>query len=107
MVKQFLMRVRYISLHTKFRLTPFIIHFQTKLVKIAPRNYIGVFLGAPLLILVTACTPPILEEEKEWNDKYDPEQWRERFKECQPFLYMEDDSWHWCMEKNREKRWDE
>ena len=35
----------------------------------------------------------------EWNDKFDSEDWRKKFDRCRPFLYMDDDSWHWWMEK--------
>ena len=110
MVKQFLMRVDSISFHTKFRLTPLIDSFQTKLVKIAPRKVIK-FLGAPLLVLLTTCSTPILEiEKKEWNDRYDPNQWRKQFDECRDKLYtaypeeVKLDEWSACM---NEKKWDE
>ena len=33
----------------------------------------------------------------EWNDRFNSEDWREKFNKCRPFLYMEDNSWHWCM----------
>ena len=41
---------------------------------------------------------PIAEDsDLEWNDKFDSDAWREKFKRCQAFLYEENDSWHWCM----------
>ena len=47
---------------------------------------------------------PIAEDsDREWNDKYDPEEWRERLKKCRAFMYMENDAWHWCMGKDYEK----
>ena len=33
----------------------------------------------------------------EWDDSYNSEEWREKFKKCKPFLYMDNDAWHWCM----------
>ncbi|RPG04998.1 MAG: hypothetical protein CBE07_003335 [Pelagibacteraceae bacterium TMED247] len=33
---------------------------------------------------------------KEWNDDYNPDAWREHFRECAAFLESED-AWHWCM----------
>ena len=110
MAKQFLMRVRYISLHTKFSLTPLIDSFQTKFFKIAPRSVI-ILLGAPLLVLLTTCSTTILEtEKKEWNDKYDPNQWRAQFEKCRDIFYtnypeeIRQEEWHLCMQ---EKEWEE
>ena len=33
----------------------------------------------------------------EWNDKYDSDKWREKFKKCQDFLHSDNEAWHWCM----------
>ncbi len=62
-----------------------------------------------VLIMLTACSTnpkfiPIEEDsDREWNDNYDPEKWRERFKKCRAFMYMENDAWHWCMRKATEE----
>ena len=81
------MRVKDISFYTKFSLAPLLISFQTKLIKIAPRSVI-ILLGAPLLVLLTTCSTPILEtEKKEWNDKYDPNEWRAQFEKCRELFY--------------------
>ena len=97
-------------LHTKFRLTPLLNSFQTKLIKIAPRSVI-ILLGAPLLVLLTTCSTTILEtEKKEWNDKYDPNQWRAQFEKCREIFYtnypeeIKRDEWSACMD---EKEWGE
>ena len=53
-------------------------------------------------ILIGCATPssyiPIAENSSlEWNDKFDPDAWRERYKQCQGFLYQDNNAWHWCM----------
>ena len=41
---------------------------------------------------------PIAENSNlEWNNKYDSDEWRKKFKRCQAFLYSNNDAWHWCM----------
>ena len=41
---------------------------------------------------------PIAENSNlEWNDEYDSDKWREKFKRCQIFLDSDNDAWHWCM----------
>ena len=41
---------------------------------------------------------PIAENSNlEWNDEYDSDKWREKFKRCQAFLHSDNDAWHWCM----------
>jgi hypothetical protein len=41
---------------------------------------------------------PIAENSNlEWNDEYDSDEWREKFKRCQAFLHSDNDAWHWCM----------
>ena len=37
------------------------------------------------------------DSDLEWNDKYDSDKWREKFKRCQVFLHSDNDAWHWCM----------
>jgi len=61
--------------------------------------------------LLTTCSTPILEtEKKEWNDKYDPNQWRAQFEKCRELFYtnypeeIKRDEWSACMD---EKEWDE
>ncbi len=54
------------------------------------------------IFLVGCSTPsnyiPIAENSSlEWNDKYDSDKWREKYKQCQGFLYQDNDAWHWCM----------
>ena len=104
------MRIKDISFYTKFSLAPLFDLLQTKLIKIAPRSVI-ILLGAPLLVLLTTCSTTILEtEKKEWNDKYDPNQWRAQFEKCRELFYtnypeeIKRDEWSACMD---EKEWDE
>jgi len=59
-----------------------------------------------LSLALTACaTPPV---EKEWNDKYDPANWRRQFEECRYLLYTaysketQRDQWSECMDKDYE-----
>ena len=41
---------------------------------------------------------PIAEDSSlEWNDKFDSDKWREKYKKCEAFLYWDNDAWHWCM----------
>lgn len=43
---------------------------------------------------------PIAENsDLEWNDKYDSDKWREKYKQCQGFLYQDNDAWRWCMQE--------
>jgi hypothetical protein len=54
------------------------------------------------VFLVGCSTPsnyiPIAENSGlEWNDKYDSDKWREKYKQCQGFLYQDNDAWRWCM----------
>ncbi len=49
--------------------------------------------------VLTSCAigwrvPP--NNDKEWNDSYDSDAWREHFRECAAFLESET-AWHWCM----------
>ena len=37
------------------------------------------------------------DSDLEWNDKYDSDKWRQKFKRCQVFLHSDNDAWHWCM----------
>ena len=34
----------------------------------------------------------------EWDDRFNSDEWREKFKKCQAFLHSDNDAWHWCME---------
>ena len=70
-----------------------------------------ILLGAPLLVLLTTCSTPILKtEKKEWNDRYDPSDWRAQFEKCKEIFYTnypeetKRDEWSACM---NEKEWDE
>ena len=61
--------------------------------------------GITSIFLISCSTPskfiPIAENSNlEWNDKFDSDKWREKFKRCQAFLYEENDSWHWCMDNS-------
>ena len=61
--------------------------------------FITALVGA---FLVSCSTPssyiPIAENSNlEWNDKYDSDKWREKYKQCQGFLYQDNDAWRWCM----------
>ena len=55
-------------------------------------------------IFVIGCsTPskfiPIAENSSlEWNDKFDSDAWREKYKKCEEFLYHDHDAWDWCMD---------
>ena len=54
------------------------------------------------IFLIGCSTPsnyiPIAENSSlEWNDKYDSDKWREKYKQCQGFLYQDNDAWRWCM----------
>ena len=54
------------------------------------------------ICLVGCSTPsnyiPIADNsDLEWNDKYDSDKWREKFKKCQDFLHSDNDAWNWCM----------
>ena len=60
------------------------------------------------ILLLASCTligcaipssyKPIAENSSlEWNDKFDSDAWREKFKQCQGFLHQDNDAWHWCM----------
>ena len=41
---------------------------------------------------------PIAENSNlEWNDEYDSDKWREKYKQCEGFLYQDNDAWRWCM----------
>ena len=55
------------------------------------------------IFLVSCSTPssyiPIAENSNlEWNDKYDSDKWREKYKQCQGFLHQDNDAWRWCMQ---------
>ena len=55
------------------------------------------------IFLIGCSTPsnyiPIAENSSlEWNDKYDSDKWREKYKQCQGFLYEDNDAWRWCMD---------
>ena len=55
------------------------------------------------IFLVGCSTPsnyiPIAENSSlEWNDKYDSDKWREKYKQCQGFLHQDNDAWRWCMQ---------
>ena len=55
------------------------------------------------IFLIGCSTPsnyiPIAENSSlEWNDKYDSDKWREKYKQCQGFLYQDNDAWRWCMD---------
>ena len=49
-----------------------------------------------LTIILAGCTTTV--EDKEWKDIYDSEDWRKKFDDCRDFLYIDDNSWHWCMQ---------
>ena len=54
------------------------------------------------IFLIGCSTPsnyiPIAENSSlEWNDKYNSDKWREKYKQCQGFLYQDNDAWRWCM----------
>lgn len=54
------------------------------------------------IFLIGCSTPsnyiPIAENSiLEWNDKYDSDKWREKYKQCQGFLHQDNDAWRWCM----------
>lgn len=54
------------------------------------------------IFLIGCSTPsnyiPIAENSNlEWNDKYDSDKWREKYKQCEGFLYQDNDAWRWCM----------
>mgnify|MGYP003108483503 FL=1 len=58
-----------------------------------------------VLCLLAGCTHT--SEIKEWNDKYDPSEWRKQFEKCKAIYYApypEEivlEEWHNCMqEKN-------
>ncbi len=62
--------------------------------------FITALVGA---FLVSCSTPsnyiPIAENSSlEWNDKYDSDKWREKYKQCQGFLHQDNDAWRWCMQ---------
>ncbi len=62
--------------------------------------FITALVGA---FLVSCSTPssyiPIAENSNlEWNDKYDSDKWREKYKQCQGFLHQDNDAWRWCMQ---------
>ena len=55
------------------------------------------------IFLIGCSTPsnyiPIAENSSlEWNDKYDSDKWREKYKQCQGFLYQDNNAWRWCMD---------
>lgn len=52
-----------------------------------------------LTMVITGCATTV--EDKEWRDIYDSEDWRKQFNDCQDFLYMDNDAWHWCMQSRR------
>lgn len=52
-----------------------------------------------LTIVIAGCATTV--EDKEWRDIYDSEDWRKQFNDCQDFLYMDNDAWHWCMQSRR------
>ena len=66
-----------------------------------------IYQTAPFLILaslyLTGCA---LETKKEWNDKYDPSQWRKQFNVCKDIFYsnlseeIKRDEWSKCMDKD-------
>ena len=42
---------------------------------------------------------PIAKDSSlEWNDKFDSDKWREKYKKCEAFLYSDADAWNWCMD---------
>ena len=54
------------------------------------------------IFLIGCSTPsnyiPIAENSSlEWNDKYNSDKWREKYKQCQGFLHQDNDAWRWCM----------
>ena len=60
-----------------------------------------------LSVLLTACaSAPV---QKDWNDKYDPAQWRKQFQECRKLLYtafpeeVQRDEWSECMQRDYAK----
>ena len=55
------------------------------------------------IFLIGCSTPsnyiPIAENSSlEWNDKYDSDKWRKKYKQCQGFLHQDNDAWRWCMQ---------
>ena len=55
------------------------------------------------IFLIGCSTPsnyiPIAENSSlEWNDKHDSDKWREKYKQCQGFMYEDNDAWRWCMD---------
>tara|TARA_R100000005_G_C4982507_1_gene191872 strand:- start:251 stop:619 length:369 start_codon:yes stop_codon:yes gene_type:complete len=49
-----------------------------------------------LTIILAGCATTV--EDKEWKDIYDSEDWKKKFDDCRDFLYIDDNSWHWCMQ---------
>ncbi len=55
-----------------------------------------------LLASLVSCTTHsnFIETPKkplEWDDRFDSNEWREKFKRCQDLLHSDNDAWHWCM----------
>jgi hypothetical protein len=60
-----------------------------------------------ICVVLTACaSAPV---EKQWNDKYDPAEWRKQFNECRKLLYtaypeeIQRDEWSECMNQDYAK----
>jgi len=59
------------------------------------------------IFFVTACATN-LPETKEWNDKYNPADWREQFELCKDKFYtnypeeIKQEEWHECMSRDYE-----
>tara|TARA_R100000995_G_scaffold35294_1_gene16088 strand:- start:495 stop:707 length:213 start_codon:yes stop_codon:yes gene_type:complete len=57
--------------------------------------------------ILTGCAAYV-PETKEWNDKYDPADWRKQFEECRDKFYVHypdevnPNDWHKCMERDYE-----
>ena len=55
------------------------------------------------IFLIGCSTPsnyiPIAENSNlEWNDRFDSDKWREKYKKCEAFLYHDHNAWNWCMD---------
>jgi hypothetical protein len=64
-----------------------------------------------VVALLSSCALPTepKPESKEWNNKYDPEDWRAQFNECRDKFYTAypdeiiETDWHKCMRKDYSK----
>ena len=62
-------------------------------------------------VLVASCALPTEPppEKKEWNDKYNPEDWRAQFEKCRDKFYTPypdeiiETDWHKCMQRDYTK----